>query len=171
MKGRHIADSISLAHELIRNFDRPGDGKCCIKIDLRKAYDTVNRDFLCHLMRSMGFAEKWVRLVWECISTPTFSILVNGQPEGWMRSSRGLRQGDLLSPYLFTIVMEYLSCQLDVEEAKGRLKPLHPQIQPTISHLLFADDILLFSKVKVESILAIQEAMDNMGKWAGLVML
>ena len=104
----------------------------------------------------MGFSVRWRNWIKFCISTARFSILVNGCPSGFFPSSRGLRQGDPLSPLLFVIVMEALSHLLDraVRErlflgfSVGMLaaNPL------TVSHLLFADDTLIFCSADSEQI-------------------
>jgi hypothetical protein len=79
------------------------------KLDVEKAYDHVNWSFLLYLLRRCGFSLKWRRWIAFCISTVRFSVLINGGPEGFFGSSRGIRQGDSLSPLLFVIVMEALS--------------------------------------------------------------
>ena len=67
----------------------------------------------------MGFGEKWIGWISWCISTATFSVLINGTPAGFFNNSRGLRQGDPLSPYLFVIGMEALS-RLIFRAVRGR---------------------------------------------------
>ena len=84
LKGRQISDYSLLAHELIRDFRKKQAPKgCCLKIDLHKAFDSVNREFVISIMRKMGFPDKWLAWIKECISTPTFSIMINGSPIGF----------------------------------------------------------------------------------------
>lgn len=77
-----------------------------IKLDITKAYDNVDWRFLCKIMQAFGFNNQWIKLVFECISTLKFSILINGKPEGYFSSSKGIRQGDPLSPFLLIIMAE-----------------------------------------------------------------
>ncbi|KAJ9708505.1 hypothetical protein PVL29_000510 [Vitis rotundifolia] len=109
------------------------------------------------VMQKMGFGPKWLNWMWNCISTAKFSILVNGVPAGFFSSSKGLRQGDPLSPYLFILGMEVLSILIRraVEGGfisgcnvwRGRERAVH------ISHLLFADDTIVFCEAKKEQLM------------------
>lgn len=104
-------------------------------------------------MQRMGFGKKWRRWIHTCISTAHFSILMNGSPGETFKCSRGLRQGDLLSPFLFTMVMEALSRMIFKLEENGLyegFKIHHNGSQ--VSQLLFADDTLFFSSDSAQQI-------------------
>lgn len=74
-----------LAFELVRNFNKPGADRMCIKIDLQKAYDRISREFIIYVMKQMGFPHQFTTFIYSCISTPTFSILINGMPIGFFQ--------------------------------------------------------------------------------------
>jgi hypothetical protein len=98
-------------------------------------------------MEKMGFAEGWIQLVMECIRTISYFIVINGQPVGKITPSRGLRQGDPLSPYLFLLCAEALSSMLTHAANTGVITGVPTSRRgPRLSHLFFADDSILFCK-------------------------
>ncbi|CAN6570663.1 unnamed protein product [Malus baccata var. baccata] len=155
VEGRQIQDNIGIAHELF-HFLKNRKTKCNfelgIKLDMHKAYDRVEWDFLMAVMEKMGFNSRWRSLIMGCISTVNFSILLNGQPGSKFTPSRGLRQGDPLSPYLFLLVSEVLSLLIQRESDRGRIEGIQmDSVGPMISHIFFADDTLIFLKAKARN--------------------
>ncbi|KAJ9696052.1 hypothetical protein PVL29_008354 [Vitis rotundifolia] len=104
------------------------------------------------VLQKMGFRAKWMDWMWSCISTAKFSVLVNGEPAGFFSSSKGLCQGDPLSPYLFVMGMEVLSVLIRRTVEGGFISgcKIRRGSGPVanLSHLLFADDIIIFSEAK-----------------------
>lgn len=144
--GRNILESSLLAYKMTRSFNRKTSKKTCIKVDLQKAYDEVSKEFITYVMVKMGFPPQFVFLVQWCISTPTFSIIINGTPQGFINNNRGIQRGDPLSSYLFAIIMEYLSTKMESEHLLGNINP----ISNIINHF-YADELLIFSKANLLS--------------------
>lgn len=143
--GRLLVENVLLATELINGYSwKNVSSRAMLKVDLRKAFDSVKWDFLIFTMCAMNFPESFITLVHQCISTTRFSVAINGELSGYFGGSGGLRQGDPLSPYLFVLVMEVFSQLLHSKYTSGRLG-FHPNAtQPDVSHLAFADDIMVF---------------------------
>lgn len=122
-----------------------------INLDFNKAYDRVEWDFLEAVMKKMGFHANWIQWVMQVVSTVRFNIFANGEKRATVNPSRGLRQGDPLSPYLFLLVIDVLAKLLSKELANHKISgiKLKPSC-PTISHLFFADDAILFLKANKE---------------------
>lgn len=118
-----------------------------IKIDMEKAYDRVKWKFLARVMKCFGFPNTWIHWVMQCVTTTSFSVLINGCPFGFFQTSEGLRQGDPLSPFLFVLVSEVLARLIDREACSNNTKrfKLAKDLTP-ITHLQFADDLLLFAQ-------------------------
>ncbi|RVW77035.1 Guanine nucleotide exchange factor SPIKE 1 [Vitis vinifera] len=113
VEGRQILDAALIANEAIDSMLKGDEAGVLCKLDLEKAYDHINWDFLMLVMQNMGFGEKWAGWIRWCISTASFSVMINGSPVGFFQSTRGLRQGDPISPYLFVLGMEALSCLIN----------------------------------------------------------
>ena len=113
VEGRQILDAALIAKEAIDSLLKGDEAGVLCKLDLEKAYDHINWDFLMTMMQKMGFGEKWTGWIRWCISTASFSILINGSPTGFFQSTRRLRQGDPISPYLFVLGMEAFSCLIN----------------------------------------------------------
>jgi hypothetical protein len=112
--GRRGLDNVIIAQELIHSIQRKKGriGQFILKLDLEKAYDRLEWDFIREVLMFFKFPTSFVNLVLECVSTTSFSILVNGGQMETFKPSRGIRQGDPLSPYLFILCMEYLSLKI-----------------------------------------------------------
>ena len=103
-----------------------------------------------------------------CIASPSFSVQVNGDLAGYYQSARGLRQGCSLSPYLFVVCMNVLSLKLDKAARKNRFR-LHPRCQSlSLTHLCFADDLMVFVEGSKESIEGALMVFDEFASWSGL---
>ena len=109
------------------------------------------------IMEKMGFCEKWRSIIFECISTVSYSILVNGEPKGDIRPTRGIRQGNPLSPYLFLLCLEGLNRLLQRAAYNDKIRGFSLcKNGPKISHLFFADDSLVFCRATMSDLHEIQ---------------
>ena len=148
VEGRQILDAALIANESIDSLIRRKEKRLLCKLDIEKVYDHLNLDFLFQIMEKMGFGRKWLIWIRWCISTSFFSLLVNGTPSSFFRSSSGLRKGDPLSLYLFVITMEALSYLIGRAVERGFLSGCRICGRNgegvVISHLLYADDTILF---------------------------
>jgi hypothetical protein len=150
MQGHLITDNFLAAYETLHSMQTrmwSKTGFMGVKLDMSKAYDRVEWDFLEAAMGKLGFADRWINLVMTCVRTVTYKVVVNGNPVGLIKPSRGIRQGDPISPYLFILCAEALSNLLIKAEKRGVIfgVPTSPR-GSRLSHLFFADDSLLFCK-------------------------
>ncbi|GJW82256.1 RNA-directed DNA polymerase, eukaryota, reverse transcriptase zinc-binding domain protein [Tanacetum coccineum] len=167
--GRQIQDNILICQELLRGCKRKNGAKrCALKIDLQKAYDTVNWSFLECILRKFRFHEKMVQWVIDCITTSSFSICVNGYPYGYFKGTRGLKQGDPISPYLFTLVMEVLSLLMAKNTQNNFFKYHQGCKELKITHLCFADDLMVFCHGDVKSVENIKGTLNEFSEYSGL---
>ena len=156
--GGQTQDSILIAIERVDSRLKSGLAGVICKLDIEKAYDHVNWDSLLYIMERMGFGSRWIGWIKACISTVRFSMIVNGSPSGFFGSTRGLCQGDSLSPLLFLLMV--WSRMLKQLENEGHIKGFKAGPAKSngvsISHLLFADDIILFCDVEPSQLMHIR---------------
>jgi hypothetical protein len=170
--GRQILDYVLIANECLDSRIKSGDPGLLCKLDIEKAYDHVNWDFLLYMLRRCGFGERRCSWIAHYISSVRFSILVNGTPSGFFSSSRGLRQGDPLSPLLFVIVMGALSKLFSITVQRGFLSGFSVGSGSNgvinISHLLFADDTLVFCGANPDHLLYLRMLLLSFEAASGL---
>lgn len=136
--------SIEVLH-FMKTKTRGEDRYVFLKLDISKAYNRMDWDYMRVVMNKMGFNERWIHWMSLCVESVDYPMLVNGQQVGPVISGRGLRQGDPLSPYLFIICAEGLSSLIRDVESRGQLTGTKVcRRAPLVSHLLFADDCFLF---------------------------
>lgn len=135
---------------------------------MSKAFDRIEWSFLQDVMLQMGFSSQWCNLIRQCISTTNISILLNGSPCVAYNPTRGVRQGDPLSPYLFIIVMEAFSRQLFHAEQQQLIEGMKiAPSAPSISHLFLADDCLLFMKADLNNVNNVLKIIEDFGAASG----
>lgn len=153
VSGRLITENILLAKEIMADIDRPVRGhNTILKLDMAKAYDRVEWDYLFKMLRLFGFSNRFVSLIAQMISNCWFTISMNGISRGYFKSTRGLRQGDPLAPALFIIAEELLSRGLSHLFLTCKCKYFHlARDVHRVSHILFADDSVIFMNGELAS--------------------
>lgn len=149
---RLITDNILITQEIFHALRTNSSCKekfVAINTDMSKAYDRVEWSFMEALLLKFGFDEQWVSMIMKCISSITYQVLINGEARGNIIPTRGLRQGDPLSPFMFILCTEVLISHIkQAERAKTITGIKIARECPYISHLLFADDSLFFCKAE-----------------------
>ncbi|CAM8887236.1 unnamed protein product [Rhodiola kirilowii] len=169
--GKLISDNILAAHELfhfIKSRKRQKKGYFALKLDMSKAYDRVEWDFLKVMLLKLGFPEVWVRSVMSCICSVKYTIRVNDMLTREFRPERGIRQGDPLSPYLFLICTEWLTSRLRELQSRNKINGVKIcREAPEVSHLLFADDSMFFLRADIKNAVNLKEALKDYEKLSG----
>ncbi|KAL2248256.1 UNVERIFIED_CONTAM: hypothetical protein Sindi_2677900 [Sesamum indicum] len=159
-----------LAQELFTGYNQSRlPPRCALKVDIWKAYDTVEWDFRIAVMELFGFPSTFVKWIEVCVTIPTFSIGLNGKPHGFFPGATGLRQGDPVSPYLFVLVMEVLQLGLLQLIDQDELFSFHWKCDTArVFQLGFADDVLLFCHADMDSIRVFKTGLNRFAEWSGL---
>ena len=169
--GRLITDNVLVAYEALHTMHGRRKGKIetlAMKLDISKAYDKVEWDFLKRIMLKLGFPDVWVDRVMSYVISPSFSILINGKPYGTIHPTRGIWQGDPLSPYLFLLCAEGFTSLLQTAELERTIHGVSIcRRAPCISHLLFADDSLLFCQAIEKETKVVMEILKLYAKASG----
>ncbi|KAL6136612.1 hypothetical protein ACLB2K_061907 [Fragaria x ananassa] len=152
--GRLISDNTlvatEVAHFLHTNRTAAND-HFSLKLDISKAYDRLEWEYIRHILLKLGFAIEWVNLIMTTLNTVSYSFMVNGEVCGFLKPKRGIRQGDPLSPYLFILCGEGLSSLIQQFVRNQWITGMQiAPTTPTLHHLLVADDSLFFGKATEE---------------------
>ncbi|GJV60546.1 putative reverse transcriptase domain, reverse transcriptase zinc-binding domain protein [Tanacetum coccineum] len=146
-----------------------GPSRCAFKVDIQKAYDTVDWAFLKSILNGFGFHPRMIGWIMECVTSTSFSLSINGSLHGYFKGKRGLRQGDPMSPYLFTLVMEVLTLMLSKRVRDSNNFTYHRYCSNlNIINLFFADDLFLFAHGDMDSARVIMDSLDEFKHASGL---
>ncbi|XP_019184158.1 PREDICTED: uncharacterized protein LOC109179042 [Ipomoea nil] len=171
LPGRLISDNIMIASEVghyLRRKQLGQVGWAALKLDMAKAYDRMEWPFVEQMLRRLGFDDRWVQLVMLCVRSVRYKVLINGRPSEEIVPTRGLRQGDPLSPYLFIICAEGLSLLLQDSQTRGLIHGCRvARGAPSISHLFFADDSLLFFKANLQETMEVKRCLGVYEAYSG----
>ncbi|XP_026439725.1 uncharacterized protein LOC113338544 [Papaver somniferum] len=168
MKGRNIHENIALASELINEISAPRNfGNVGLKLDIAQAFDTVSWEFIAEVFRQYGLSETWCSWIHSILSSARISVLINGSPEGFFSITRGLHQGDPLSPLIFVLIENILSRNLSKLFAKRSMHNMVSKKGVAPTHLLFADDILVFCRGNLHSLQNLKTMLNVYEKVSG----
>nr|XP_025692546.1 uncharacterized protein LOC112794781 [Arachis hypogaea] len=168
---RGTTENIIIAQEIMHFMRKTKSkkGSMAFKIDLEKAYDRVDWRFLETSLIKFGFPVATINLIMACVTSSSLSILWNGNRLQSFKPIRGLRQGDPMSPYLFVLCMENLSCLISHKVSQGSWIAVSVSRHgPKISHLMFADDLLLFCKATKTQVTEVMKTLDMFTQASGL---
>nr|XP_016448846.1 PREDICTED: uncharacterized protein LOC107773929 [Nicotiana tabacum] len=148
-------------NDILRHYNRKTTPRCLMKIDLKKAYDMVRWEIIEEMLKGYGFPMPFIPLIMVCVTKTTFIVKVNGGGFGYFEGKRGLRQEDPMFPLLFVLVMEYLTRVLNKMSDLPDFQ-FHPMCKSTkLTHLIFADDLMLFCKGNFQSIHGMMEVVNH----------
>lgn len=133
-----------------------------VKLDLVKAYDRVEWDFLFYMLEKFRFNPRWIHWIRIIVTIVSYSILVNGELTTLFQPSKGIQQWDPLLPYLFILVQEVLFKSLSFVVQSGAFKGFKINSHcPTLLHILFANDTLLFASANINEAVALKGILDE----------
>ncbi|XP_062155223.1 uncharacterized protein LOC133863288 [Alnus glutinosa] len=166
---RGIAENILLAQEVVCDYHKTnGVPRCTLKVDLMKAYDSLDWEYVLHCLKCFGAPSKFIYWIRACITSPSFTIALNGTLVGFFQGKKVLRQGNPISPYLFVLAMEGLTLLME-EAATSPQFGYHPKCAAVnLTHLCFADDLLVFSAASTSSVTTIIGALAEFEHISGL---
>jgi len=169
VEGRQILDNIIQAHEVVHTLTSKKQAGILMQLDIAKAYDKVNWNYIKKVLHAFGFDHNWFRWVIALMSSSSFSILVNGSPSEIFSPSRGLKQGDPLSPFLSILIMEGLEQSIKNAKDMGKLRGLQiSENGSVLTHQQFVDDTLLQGVPIVKEALAYKQILNYFSLASGM---
>ncbi|KAL0409477.1 UNVERIFIED_CONTAM: Retrovirus-related Pol polyprotein from type-1 retrotransposable element R2 [Sesamum radiatum] len=162
--GRLITDNVLVAFEInkwVKTKTRGKAGSIALKLDMSKAYDRVEWNFLERVLHRIVIHEGCIRLIMLLVTSVSYSLMLNGKQFGYFTPRRGLRQGDPLSPYLFLFIAETFSSMLQRAEEQHHIQGIAvARGAPKVSHLLFVDDTIIFSQATEGAMRTIRDILE-----------
>eukprot|EP00253_Pinus_taeda_P021761 PITA_21761 len=168
LEGRQIHEAIRVAQEVLHSIKQKKKKWSILKIDLSKAYDRINWLYLRLLLTHLGFNYSFISWIMGCIANVSFVVLTNGATSPFFKSQRGLRQGCPLSPLLFLLMAEGLNRLIHKAKRTDKIKGIEVAINLYITHLLFVDDILIFSNGSFNELKEFKNIFDLFVKATGM---
>jgi len=135
VEGRQILNNVIQAHEVVHSIKSNKQVGMIIQLDLGKAYDKLSSSCIRAVLKAYGFDQNWIRWVMTLVTMTSFSILLNGTPSRLFTPSKGLRQGDPLSPFLFVLMMEGLGRVIKMTNAEGRIQGINSPLIERQTHI------------------------------------
>ncbi|XP_070034634.1 secreted RxLR effector protein 78-like [Nicotiana tomentosiformis] len=163
VKGRSIFENVRLTQEIITDIRlREKPANVLIKLDMAKTCDRVSWKYLLHVLRKMGFAEHFINMIGNLLINNWYSCLINGQATGYFKTSKGVKQGDPLSPALFILSVKVLSISLNNLFLDKKFKGFGmPKWTDPLNHLAYADDTIIFSFTDPYSLKKVVDVLTN----------
>lgn len=148
VSGRCPFDNIIDIQEVVHTIENNNNdtSRMIIKLDIEKAYDTLKWSVILAIFKKMNFHNSWISWISSCLSSSSFSILVNGIPSTLFTTSRGVRQGDHVSFYLFILISQILTSTLNYGCQICIIPGFNSNINFNFNHLIYADDFILVTK-------------------------
>lgn len=145
-----------------------GHGNLALKIDIRKTFDTLHWDFLLHVLQSMGFHPHFCSIINVILHSARLSFSINGNLEGYFACSRGVRQGDPLSPLLFAIGEDILARMINYEGGIRYISRVEAKMGMLVpSNFLYADDVIIFCQATKDNVLLLRDIFFQYGEASG----
>lgn len=169
--GRIISDNVLITHEVLHYLKSSGAVKHCsmaVKTDISKAYDRLEWSFIRSVLEKLGFCDTWISWMMQCVTTVSYSFLLNNEVVGCVLPERGIRQGDPLLPYIFILCGEVLSGICKRGQEIGTLPGIRvSRNSPKLNHLLFADDTMIFTNTDSHSCSTLVEILKSYEQASG----
>lgn len=173
MKGRHTTDLFLLAQECIHfmNNTKRKEEWLILKINIRKVFDSISWNFISQVLKVVNLPEQWIKLINSYLHSMEYIPIINGNKTTPFKPTRGIRQGDHLSPYIFILAIEYLSTQIQEVVSSSTRKPFKLKSHNLqISLLLFADNIVLFAQADNTTIQTINNVLQHFCNSSGMTL-
>jgi hypothetical protein len=169
--GRDIKDCLCIDSEaanLLHN--KSFGGNLALKIDITKAFDTLDWNFLLKVLKTFGFNEKFCQWIHVILQSAFLSVSINGKSYGYFNCNRGVRQGDPLSPLLFCLAEEVLSRSIANLVSQGSLNLIKGTRNVSVpSHSFYADDLMIFCKGNLRGLKSLKDLFNSYALESGQV--